>query len=150
MSMYRQLWLAIITSTLLALLGSLLASTLSARAYLSEQLSMKNADNAAALALSLSQKNPDAVAVELAVSALFDSGHYELIRVTDPFGKTMVERRAAGQRQSACRSGSPAPCPSSPPPATPRSAAAGSRSAPSNWSATAASPIRRCGTACWK
>jgi EAL domain-containing protein (putative c-di-GMP-specific phosphodiesterase class I)/GGDEF domain-containing protein len=94
MSMYRQLWLAIITSTLLALLGSLLAATLSARAYLSEQLSMKNADNAAALALSLSQKNPDAVEVELAVSALFDSGHYELIRVTDPFGKTMIERHA--------------------------------------------------------
>ena len=61
MSMYRQLWLAIIISTLLALLGSLLAATLSARTYLSEQLSMKNADNAAALALSLSQKNPDAV-----------------------------------------------------------------------------------------
>jgi diguanylate cyclase (GGDEF)-like protein len=98
MSMYRQLWLAIIVSTLLALLGSLLASTLSARAYLSEQLSIKNTDNAAALALSLSQQNPEPVAVELAVAALFDSGHYELIRVTDPFGKTMVERQApAGQ-----------------------------------------------------
>ncbi|HZV54050.1 MAG TPA: EAL domain-containing protein [Rhodocyclaceae bacterium] len=98
MSMYRQLWLAIIVSTLLALLGSLLAATLSARSYLSEQLSIKNADNAAALALSLSQQNPDAVVVELTVSALFDSGHYELIRVCDPFGKTMVERMApAGQ-----------------------------------------------------
>jgi diguanylate cyclase (GGDEF)-like protein len=95
MSMYRQLWLAVITSMLLALLGSLLASTLSARAYLAEQLSTKNADNAAALALSLSQKKPDTVEVELTVSALFDSGHYELIRVTDPFGKIMVERRAA-------------------------------------------------------
>ncbi len=94
MSMYRQLWLAIILSTLLALLGSLLASTLSARNYLSEQLSIKNADNAAALALSLSQQEPDEVAIELAVSALFDSGHYELIRVTDPFGKIMVERLA--------------------------------------------------------
>lgn len=94
MTMYRQLWLAIILSTLLALFGSLLASTLSARAYLSEQLSIKNADNATALALSLSQQNPDAVTVELAVSALFDSGHYQLIRVTDPFGKTMIERAA--------------------------------------------------------
>jgi EAL domain-containing protein (putative c-di-GMP-specific phosphodiesterase class I)/GGDEF domain-containing protein len=94
MSMYRQLWLAIILSTLLALLGSLLAATLSARNYLSEQLSIKNADNAAALALSFGQQDPDAVAVELAVSALFDSGHYELIRVTDPFGKVIVERVA--------------------------------------------------------
>ncbi|MRR50899.1 MAG: EAL domain-containing protein [Rhodocyclaceae bacterium] len=92
MSMYRQLWLAIIISTLLALGGSLLASLLSARAYLEEQLTMKNSDNAAALALSLSQQKPDLVTVELAVSALFDSGHYEAIRVVDPFGKLMIER----------------------------------------------------------
>ncbi|HTJ97351.1 MAG TPA: EAL domain-containing protein [Rhodocyclaceae bacterium] len=93
MSMYRQLWLAIISSTLLALFGSLLASTLSARVYLSEQLTMKNSDNASALALSLSQQKPDAVSVELAVSALFDSGHYELIRVIDPKGQIIVERK---------------------------------------------------------
>ena len=94
MSMYRQFWLAIVASTLLALFGSLLASTLSARAYLTEQLAMKNADNASALALSLSQQHPDPVAVELMVAALFDSGHYELIRITDPFGQTMAERQA--------------------------------------------------------
>lgn len=95
MSMYRQLWLAVIVSMLVALAGSLLASSLSARSYLSEQLAMKNTDNAAALALSLSLREPDAVAVELAVTALFDSGHYELIRVTDPRGKTLVERQIA-------------------------------------------------------
>ncbi len=94
MSMYRQLWLAMIVSMLLALGGSLLASMLSARGYLESQLSIKNTDNAAALALSLSQNNPDAVTVELAVAALFDSGHYELIRVLDPLDKTLVERVA--------------------------------------------------------
>ena len=94
MSMYRQLWLAIIISMLLALGGSLLASMLSARAYLESQLSIKNTDNATALALSLSQSNPDPVSVELTVSALFDSGHYELIRIIDPNGKVMVERAA--------------------------------------------------------
>jgi len=94
MSMYRQLWLAVITSMLLALGGSLLASMLSARGYLESQLSIKNSDNALALALSLSQSHPDAVSVELAVSALFDSGHYELIRVSDPLGKMIVERTA--------------------------------------------------------
>jgi diguanylate cyclase (GGDEF)-like protein len=93
MSIYRQLWLAVIVSMLVALAGSLLASSLSARLYLSEQLAMKNADNAAALALSLSLREPDAVEVELAVSALFDSGHYELIRVTDPRGGIIVERK---------------------------------------------------------
>jgi len=90
--MYRQLWLAIITSMLLALAGSMLASLLSARGYLESQLSIKNTDNAAALALSLSQGNPDPVMVELAVSSLFDQGHYELIRVVDPGGRLMVER----------------------------------------------------------
>ena len=95
MSMYRQLWLAIIISTLLALGGSLLASTLAARAYLSQQLTLKNADNATTLALALSQKQPDAVDIELAASALFDSGNYELVRVTDPEGKLIVERVAA-------------------------------------------------------
>jgi len=94
MSMYRQLWLAVIMSTLLALIGGLLGSTLNARVYLQEQLGMKNEDNAAALALMLSGKKPDAVEVELAVAALFDSGHFELIRVVDPFGKTIIERQA--------------------------------------------------------
>lgn len=94
MSLYRQLWLAVVTSMLLALGGSMLASILSARGYLESQLALKNADNAAALALSLSHAAPDAVSVELAVSALFDSGHYELIRVVDPMGKTLVERSA--------------------------------------------------------
>jgi diguanylate cyclase (GGDEF)-like protein len=93
MSMYRQLWLAVIVSMLVALTGSLLASSWSARSYLSEQLAMKNDDNAAALALSLGLQGADAVATELAVSALFDSGHYELIRVVDPRGNVLVERR---------------------------------------------------------
>jgi EAL domain-containing protein (putative c-di-GMP-specific phosphodiesterase class I)/GGDEF domain-containing protein len=94
MSMYRQMWLAIILSTLLALLGGLLASTLNARSYLTEQLNAKNTDNATALALALSQQRADAVMVDLTVSALFDSGHYALIRVVDPLGKTIVERIA--------------------------------------------------------
>lgn len=94
MSMYRQLWLAIILSTLLAMLGGLVAHTLNARSYLSEQLGFKNTDNAITLALALGQQNANTVTVELAVSALFDSGHYELIRVVDPLGKTIVERIA--------------------------------------------------------
>lgn len=94
MSMYRQLWLAVIVSTLLALIGSLLGSTLGARGYLQEQLQMKNVDNAVALALSLSQTNSDVSEMELVVSALFDSGHYEAIVVVDPFGKSIVERHA--------------------------------------------------------
>lgn len=98
MSMYRQLWLAIILSTLLASIGSLLASTLSSRAYLNEQLRMKNADNATVLALSLSQKNIDAIELELVISALFDSGHYTSISVSDPAGKEIIRRVAATEK----------------------------------------------------
>ncbi|CAN5896971.1 EAL domain-containing protein [soil metagenome] len=100
MSMYRQLWLALILSTLLALIGSLFASTLNARSYLQEQLQMKNTDNATVLALSLSQKNIDAIELELTVAALFDSGHYESIRITDPLGKQIVQRVAAPEKSN--------------------------------------------------
>ncbi len=93
--MTRQLWAAILASMLIALCGSLLASLLGARAYLSEQLALKNMDNATALALSLSQGELDDVRVELAVAALFDSGHYQLIRVRNPHGRTIVERASA-------------------------------------------------------
>ncbi len=103
MSMYRQLWLAIIVSTVLALCGSMLASMLSARSYLESQLSIKNTDNASALALSLSQGEPDKVMVELVVSSLFDGGHYERISVTDPAGAVMVERVAPESDQDAPR-----------------------------------------------
>ncbi len=92
MSMFRQLWLAIVASTLLALVGGLLVSMLSARSYLESQLSIKNTDNATALALSLSQSTPDEVTVELVVASLFDGGHYELVRVVNPQGKVMSER----------------------------------------------------------
>jgi diguanylate cyclase (GGDEF)-like protein len=92
MSMYRQFWLALFTSMLLAFGGSMIASLLSARAYLESQLSIKNADNASALALSLSLSNPEPATIELTTTALFDSGHYELIRVVDPEGNQIVER----------------------------------------------------------
>ena len=92
MSMFRQLWLAIVASTLLALVGGLLVSMLSARSYLESQLSIKNTDNATALALSLSQSTPDEVTVELVVASLFDGGHYELVRVVNPQGKVLSER----------------------------------------------------------
>ncbi|HEY0065216.1 MAG TPA: EAL domain-containing protein [Telluria sp.] len=94
MSMYRQLWIALIIGTLLALTGGLLATTLSARSYLQTQLEMKNIDNANVLAQSLGQRAADPVELELAIAALFDSGHYDSITLVDPTGKTLVARRA--------------------------------------------------------
>lgn len=94
MSMYRQLLFAIVLSSLLALVGSLISSTLSTRSYLVEQLRVKNQDNASALALSLSQTADDPIKVELAVSAQFDSGNYKLVRFTDAAGRVVLEKTA--------------------------------------------------------
>lgn len=96
MSLFRRIWLTIIGLTLAALLGSLLVNTFTARSYLEKQLFIKNKDNATALALSMSQQtDKDPVTMELLLSALFDNGHYQHIRLTDPSGKVMVERAAA-------------------------------------------------------
>jgi GGDEF domain-containing protein len=94
MSMTRQLWLSILASMLIALGVSLFASLLNARSYLESQLAMKNQDNATTLALALSQGNSDRDGVVLAVTALFDGGHYDLIQVVDPRGGSLVDKVA--------------------------------------------------------
>lgn len=92
MSLFRQLWLAVIASTVLAFSGSFLASMLTARHYLEEQLAIKNNDNAASLALSISQLDKDPITIELQMAAIFDSGQYASVRLTDPEGKISIEK----------------------------------------------------------
>ena len=92
MSLMRQLWLAVIISTVLAFAGSLLLSIWSAQAYLTQQLGRKNDDVANSLALSMTQQDKDPVTIELQVTALFDTGYYQLISVDDPFGKIISQR----------------------------------------------------------
>ena len=98
MSLFRQLWLAVISLMLVVFIGSFLVSVLTARAYLEQQLSIKNLDNASALAITLSQlADKDPTAIELLVSAQFDSGHYQEIRLTDPAHRVIVERKYVGE-----------------------------------------------------
>jgi len=92
MSLFKQLWLAIALLLLLVFSGSFVVSSLSARAYLEQQLTMKNADNANALALSLTQQGADEVMLELTLSAQFDTGFYELIELRDPEGNVLIHR----------------------------------------------------------
>ncbi len=97
MSLLRQLWLAVISMMLIIFIGSFLVSVLTARVYLEQQLSIKNLDNANALALTLSQlPDKDPTAIELLVSAQFDTGHYQEIRLADPSHLVIVERKHAG------------------------------------------------------
>ncbi len=94
MSLYRQLLLAIVASVALAFGGSFAATMFAARGYLEEQLAIKNADNAAALALSMSQLEKDRATIDLQVVSLFETGQYENIRVRDTKGAVIVERLA--------------------------------------------------------
>jgi EAL domain-containing protein (putative c-di-GMP-specific phosphodiesterase class I)/GGDEF domain-containing protein len=94
MSLFKQLWLGVIFLLILVFSVSVLVTTLSARAYLEQQLSMKNADNASALALSLTEQGADKVLLELTLAAQFDTGYYELIELIDPEGGVTVRRTA--------------------------------------------------------
>ncbi len=91
MSLIRQLWLAIALLMLIAFGGSFLVSSLSAKSYLEEQLSLKNLDNANSLASVLGQMPKDPVEIGLLLSSQFDLGNYESIRLTDPRGEVIDE-----------------------------------------------------------
>ena len=92
MSLFRQLWLAVILITLTSFIGSFAVSMLSTRSYLEQQLHRKNIDSANSLALSISQLSKDPVTIGLQIAALFDSGQYESISITSPDGKVVAER----------------------------------------------------------
>lgn len=92
MSLFRRLWLVVVLTTLIAFLGSFVVSMLTARNYLEQQLFTQSMDNAASLALSMSQQGEDPAMQELLVSALFDSGHFRHIVFRDVKGRIMVER----------------------------------------------------------
>lgn len=101
MSLIRQLWLAVFTSTLIAFAGSFLLSMLTARHYLEQQLATKNADNAASLALAMSQLPKDPVTIELQLAALTDNGQYASVRLLDPSGGVLSERGSPTPPQNA-------------------------------------------------
>ncbi|SMC29734.1 diguanylate cyclase (GGDEF) domain-containing protein [Andreprevotia lacus DSM 23236] len=92
MSLFRQLWLLTVIATVMAFAGCFFISMHNARSYLESQLATQSNDNASSLALSMSQQSKDPTMVELQVAALFDTGHFELVRFSNVYGKTQVER----------------------------------------------------------
>ncbi len=90
MSLIRQLWLLVIVITVTTCTGSLVTSLWSNRQYLEDQLQIKNHDNAASLAISLSQQGGDMTSIGLLISAQYDTGHYQRIRLLQPDGKPVV------------------------------------------------------------
>ncbi|AKJ29610.1 EAL domain-containing protein [Caldimonas brevitalea] len=100
MSLIRQMWLVIVATAVIAFAGSFGVTVASARQYLQTQLRVKNSDNAAALALSLSQQKGDAELMELLVAAQFDTGFYQRIRFRGTDGR-VIERVADPSRARA-------------------------------------------------
>ncbi|MGM0543954.1 MAG: EAL domain-containing protein [Pseudomonadota bacterium] len=94
MSLIKQLWLTVILILLLAFVGSLVVSVTSTRHYVEQEVQIKNADNANALALSMTQMEKEDVSIELLLSAQFDTGHYRLIELRSPEGEVMERREA--------------------------------------------------------
>ncbi len=92
MSLFKQLWLSIVFLMSLAFIGSFVASFISAKSYLEEQLYQKNIDNASSLALTLSSKAQDNTIIELFINSQFDTGHYQLINLVDIKGNTIVSK----------------------------------------------------------
>ncbi len=92
MSLYKQLWLAIICLMMIAFSGSFVVSSLSARSYLEEQFYQKNIDNASSLALSLSAEQLDPTLIELYLNSQFDTGHYQFINLVDMNGSTIASQ----------------------------------------------------------
>ncbi len=93
MSILRQLLLSITLAVAIILLGTLALSVSAARDYLSGQLQVQSNDAAVSLALSLSQPaNSDRITQDLLLSALFDGGHFSLVKLTDPQGRVVTSR----------------------------------------------------------
>ncbi|MDC8805542.1 LapD/MoxY N-terminal periplasmic domain-containing protein [Halomonas pacifica] len=97
MSLIKQLWLTIGLVLLLAFGGSLMIGLTATRHYIQQEVRIKNADNANALALSMTQLDKDPVLMELLLAAQFDTGHYRAIRLENPAGETILQRQADEQ-----------------------------------------------------
>lgn len=95
MSLIRQIWLLMAGALLLAFFGSVGVALESARDTLQTQLRLKNSDNAAALALALSQQRGEPQLMELLMAAQFDTGFYREIRFAPSDGRPGFVREAA-------------------------------------------------------
>ena len=101
MSLYRQLWIGIALLMLVVFSVTFLINGASSSRYLAQQLTIKNADDATALALSLSQQSLDEVGLELQLSAQFDLGSYERLELVGPDGTAVFSRSRSSTEEPA-------------------------------------------------
>jgi EAL domain-containing protein (putative c-di-GMP-specific phosphodiesterase class I) len=99
-SLVQRMALLVAAVLLPALLGSLLLHTQTLRTALAQQLAVRNADAAAALALALSQQQGDLAAMRTIVAAQFDLGAYRSIVLRPANGDPPTIALDAGARAS--------------------------------------------------
>lgn len=98
MSLLKQLLISVTVAMVLILVGTLWFSLDSAREYLNERLQVDAQNTASSLALSLSQpSNQDPITQELLITALFDSGQYRSIALTQPDGEMVFSLDRAAE-----------------------------------------------------
>jgi EAL domain-containing protein (putative c-di-GMP-specific phosphodiesterase class I) len=101
MSLYRQLWIAIVLLMLVIFGTTFVVNGYSSSRYLEEQLSIKNSDDAAALALSLSQQSLDPVALEIQLASQLDHGSYESVEFQNADGSPGFSRNKRTESSAA-------------------------------------------------
>lgn len=101
MSLYKQLWIGVALLMLMVFGVTFVINGVSSSRYLEQQLSLKNQDDATALALSLSQQQLDPVLLELQLAAKLDQGSYEFIEFRDPKGDVVFNRGSSPVEGSA-------------------------------------------------
>jgi EAL domain-containing protein (putative c-di-GMP-specific phosphodiesterase class I)/GGDEF domain-containing protein len=94
MSLMRQVWCLLLAAIVVAFAGSVAVGVDAGRRVLQTQLGLKNSDNAATLALALSQQKGEQGRMEVLVTGLFDTGFYRSIRFLGGDGNVVFERRA--------------------------------------------------------
>jgi predicted signal transduction protein with EAL and GGDEF domain len=101
MSLLKQLLLSVTIAIVCILAGTLAFSIDAARQYLDGQLQSESENAVSSLALSLSQPgSQDETTRELLMMALYDSGHFRSIRMTDPDGAVLFERERPSARDT--------------------------------------------------
>lgn len=101
MSLFKQLWIVTAIIMLLVFGATFMINSATSSQYLEEQLTLKNRDDATALALSLSQQSLDTITLELQLATIVDQGAYELLQFRDPMGTVLFDRGTPNLNSSA-------------------------------------------------
>lgn len=101
MSLIGQIWLKLFVVLVLAFTGGVVVHTDAMRETLQTQLRLKNADNATAIALVLSQQKGDAALMELVMAAQYDTGFYRRMRFVGADGTQTFLRETTSRPMDA-------------------------------------------------